>query len=240
MKELTPFQRALLDAVSEQYADIPDDAGAIPAKTHRRTRPLRVLALIAAVIGVLTISVFALPPLRNALSELLIREDVVADEFGGFHSYVLSWAENLAEEGAPDHIETFFLPTAFAAKPVGYSIADDQWMASYTFLTEDGGSVRFRQSAACAQTKNFVSMNFDADVRLETEKLERGEYEIVAVRACRGDQVVGEFWYWTDQTYLFEIIWPEDGAMSRDEMFEIFSSVQPVDPIQDYLPDVGA
>lgn len=124
MDKLTPFQKALLNSVSEEYAAVPQEKELteIAPIDHRKSKrhissTLRRSLIAAAVILVLAGSVFA--AVRFSIGSVRVDEAVYTFpaelNAGSNDIYKITFEADLAGENAPDYIKTYYLPTALVS-----------------------------------------------------------------------------------------------------------------------------
>ena len=128
MKDLNPFQRALLDAGTTQFSDVPEEAD-IPIspsegfrgsfekigqqRSHRRA--LRLGLIVAAITILLTGTIFA--AVRFSLGGQIERSIYAIPEYNVENQkYDLSFREITPAPDAPDEIREFMIPTVLVGK----------------------------------------------------------------------------------------------------------------------------
>lgn len=114
MDKLTTFQKALLDAATEQFCDIPDEdrIDLIPSKNFchsKRSRFSPVLKRVActlAVVLLLSGTAFGAYVILHRLGQIEIDKTV----FDTNDQYGLRITDDIADQDAPYYIETLYLP----------------------------------------------------------------------------------------------------------------------------------
>ncbi len=120
---MTTFERALLQAVNEDFSHVPPEeelnCPTLPPRKLPKPKAFR-LCLIAAAVSVLLIGgVLAAYSIRYPIGQVKVETDIskilpfeVDEEYANNNRYYnLSFTEELISPNAPDFIETFYLPT---------------------------------------------------------------------------------------------------------------------------------
>ena len=136
---MNPFEKALLDAVTDEFSHVPPedtlDIPPIPTRKIRKVSPLRRGLLVAAICILLATGALAAYAVQYRIGQVTIETDVTKifsfvsetdDDGNSYHS--LTFTEDFSNPDAPDKIETFYLPE-FETEDIAFSY---QWMASAT------------------------------------------------------------------------------------------------------------
>lgn len=227
-KTLSEFQRALLSAAMEDFADVPaeEDIDLIPspkfqaeaaALIRRSSRPgwqhmntaLKRAVIIAAVIATLVTSAMAIPAIREA----------VIDFFFPDHgkSYGITFDPDEAAL-APDEIREVWGPTSV---PEGYELVlEDVSPAGVAFWYADAQD----QWICFTQYVLPPDATDDSWFAVNAEETERQSILI-------GDYLVEEiqsrsvyFWFWTDNSYLYSL--EITNSLPREVTEEVFHSIE--------------
>lgn len=226
--KLTPFQQALLDAVSQDYAHIPpNDALEDPfsdgfkawAKTHihpgyvKRIRAVRVIkrALIAAAILLaLAATAMAIPAVRTAILDLFFHEN---------EERIAITFDPEQAANAPDTIRTpytvNYLPNNYKliAKEIRISAVGIYW------LNNEGERIIFTQQPLQHEltTDNWYGYNA---AEHERNTILLGDYQVEKIDTTEDYKLV-----WTNNEYLFTLELPY--SVTEEEMRKIFDSWGP-------------
>ena len=224
---------------------------------RRRRITVRVLAA-AAMLAVLSTTVFAVPAIRNALfgvttrqcsiSRIFVQEGKKADISES--SIDVSLDVQMLPE-APDTLETCYAPMLPAERwePIPLTVTEGTVVSFdrdtlLQWKNEDGDYVLFRQAACPDYTGgcgwDSVCTGFDAAYTVSQTELggrtvqrivvEPSEKETDGVRAEHpGLQKL----YWSDGLYIFSM--EVNYAMSDAELAEVLESVQPVADVSDLV-----
>ena len=115
MKQYNTFQKALLEAQLQKFADAPEANITDHSKAKALPRLLRNGLIAAAVLLVLTGSIFA--AVRFALGGQVEKSIYSIPEYNAENQkYDLSFLEDIALPDAPDEIKEFMVPTAIVGK----------------------------------------------------------------------------------------------------------------------------
>lgn len=114
MKQYNTFQKALLEAQLQQFADVPEVNVTEINKRKTRPRLLRNGLIAAAVLIVLTGSIFA--AVRFALDAEVKELKLDTEYFENNRVNSISINADIALPDAPEHIETYMLPSYYASK----------------------------------------------------------------------------------------------------------------------------
>lgn len=245
MKTMTRsiFESALLDAVLEDFADIPENEDdidwefspqflekmeALIRKTKRRTwRYVNTTAkrvLLVAIISVLlACSAMAIPGVRNAVIRFF------ATEKGPKFEFTFDAAQSA---NVPERIETVYFP---AYIPEGYHKLETFWLIDPSLISvawENGEHAKeyIMYAQRCLpKSPDPIGFALNAD-NAETQTLILGDYEVFYVHHLGAEQTYS----WTNDEYFFSMNFPEH--MSQEEMQKIFFSIQVVpDPNLDEI-----
>lgn len=226
-KQLTPFQRALVDSVLKEYADIPnnedlpdtysDDFKAwFETFARNRGRRLRVgtvvkRILIAAIIAVLlACAAMAIPAIREAVIDFFFHEDEI--QIG-----ITFDPEQAAT--APDEIETAYtityIPDAFVLMMEGYERG-----SSYVWLVNgDDQWITFTQSPMPDYPEVGHWWGYDVEESQRRTVL-MGDYLVEIIDSEEYYKLV-----WTNNEYVFMLELPY--SVNEEEMQKIFASWGP-------------
>lgn len=118
---MNPFEKALLDAVNEEFDHIPHesdlDFAPLSLKKAQKSTTLRRCLLVAAVCILLASGVFAAYTIQYRMGQVEIETDVTKifdfvseldDDGNNYHS--ITFTEDFSNPNAPDKIEVFYLP----------------------------------------------------------------------------------------------------------------------------------
>lgn len=230
MKQLSEFQRALLDAVLEDYADIPAEeeidltfspefesrAQTLISRTDSRlwratNTALKRILLIAAVIATLAATAFAVPPIREAILDYFLTD---RDSY-----YGITFDPDEAAD-APRELQTAYAPYWV---PDGFELAiEDISAAGGAFWYVDAGDnwICFTQYLLPADAADdWFSINAE-----ETDRYSRlvGEYRVEVIESHSV-----YFWIWTDNEYLYSL--ECSYGVSEETTEQVFHSIQPID-----------
>lgn len=229
----TPFEQALLDAILEEYSDIPSDEEVIDLelsadfvrrsellihKTQRKTwyyinTGLKRVLLVALIAALLATTVFAIPAVREKLLKFFAQNE------GGYYSYTFD-PEQAAN--VPHCIETAYYPTYV---PDGYVL-----QFNVTSVAGVGVAWENPDELVIFYTQDFIpedpqyyheSGGINADGNTLTSIVLNG-YEVI-----RGEDDEAIYYVWTNHEYLFTLIC--DKGLAEEEIVKIFESVQ-IDP----------
>ena len=118
---MNPFEKALLDAVNEEFDHVPResdlDFAPLSLKKTKKAITLRRCILVAAVCILLASGVFAAYTIQYRMGQVDIETDVTKifdfvseldDDGNNYHS--ITFTEDFSNPNAPDKIEVFYLP----------------------------------------------------------------------------------------------------------------------------------
>jgi hypothetical protein len=228
--EWTQFDSALLDASLEEFADIPaEDAidltlseefeleglelveKARRGKVPRFGKTLRRALLIAAIIVALATTALAIPPVRHAIREGLIR---FFTRNAGTHYDVYFDQEQAAT--APDYIEKVY---RVGYIPEGYT-EDVSYVhfgaVSYSWCAEDNLCITFFYAPI---PDDYTGPAVDAE-ESAVSVLNLNGYQVFSALFSDGSLS----YVWTDNEYYYMLI--GNPNVSADEMNKIFTSIQ--------------
>ena len=230
---MTPFERALLDATLEEFADIPVREADIPLtfsdRYRRRTEKLmrktnsgtwhyvntgwKRAILVAALVALLTLTVMAFPAVRRAVANLFV------DDVGTHYEFTIDPEEAAT---APHQIETAYAPTYI---PEEYTLNSELISAvdtSYVwYSSSDTDYIAFSQAALNTRLQSGGGINSEGAVMQP--------YSIDGFEVCRIEMEGSLFYVWTKDGYYFEL---QQSSLvhSDEELTKIFRSIQ-VSPI---------
>lgn len=230
MKQLSEFQKALLDAALEDYADIPAEeeidltispefdsrARKLISQTDSRlwratNTTLKRVILIAAVIALLSATAIAVPPIREAILDYFITDHDT--------DYGITFDPDEAAD-APREMQTAYAPTWI---PEGFEPAiEDVSVAggAFWYVNAEDSWICFTQYILPADASDdWFSINAE-----QTSHYSRlvGEYrvEIIESRSVY-------FWVWTDNEYLYSL--ECSYGVPEETTEQVFHSIQPID-----------
>ena len=115
---MTPFEKALIQAVNDDFAHVPPeeelDFAPIPVKKGIKTSALRRFLLVAAVCILLVGSVLATYKYSLGsveVADITDRIDLLMGEDNENIYYEIKFSKDFVDPASPDMIETFYLPT---------------------------------------------------------------------------------------------------------------------------------
>lgn len=237
MKQLSTFEKALLDVTLEEYADISPDQDEEPElsptflqKMERLSRRVdqkgnyrprvikRRLFLVAAIIVfALAATAAAVPTIREGLIRFFTRNTGVA--------YTIHFQpEDVAS--APKEIETFLAPSYL---PSGFEVSGNVSSSSlnlWLYVNTAGDNLEYEQNRLWEDQDIIASEEIPTKMAINSEGVEVryfvvDGYEVMAIEAI--DQ--GEAHYlWTDYNYLYSI--SAVPAIDTNEMIRIITSLR--------------
>lgn len=178
MNNLTPFQKALLNSVTEEYTALPTEMPLTDITPVRKRRSsLRRCLIAAAAVLVLVGSVFA--AVHFSLQAEVTKTTYELPEFEQSNdNYAISFKESIAAENAPDQIEVYMLPSAL--------VSTENLDASYCYL-EDSGRVYYPNS-------EYTEDNQPIDENVQTVHLEWrvNEHQVAFTQQIAKDILPGD------------------------------------------------
>ena len=229
---MTPFERALLDATLEEFADIPAREADIPLtfsdRYRRRTEKLmrktnsgtwhyvntgwKRAILVAALVALLTLTAMAFPAVRRAVANLFV------DDVGTHYEFTIDPEEAAA---APHQIETAYAPTYI---PEGYAFETKLASPAFALYLWKFSN---EQNITFTQLSMQVALNSGGGINSEGAVMQ--PYSIDGFEVCRIEMESSLFYVWTKDGYYFEL--QQSGPVHSDEeLTKIFRSIQ-VSPI---------
>ena len=228
--KFTPFQQALLDSVSRDYAHIPpndcledpfSDAFKAWAKTHvqsgyvKRIRTLRVVKRVliaAAILLLLAATAMAIPAVRTAILDLFFHEN---------QERIAITFDPEQAANAPDTIQT---PYAIFYVPDGYTLIVQETKISVVcqcWLKSDNGRIFFTQQPLRHEltADNWWGYNAAEHTR---DSILLGDYQVERIQTATNYKLV-----WTNNEYLFTLELPY--SVTEEEMRKIFDSWGPME-----------
>ena len=228
--KLTPFQQALLDSVSQDYAHIPsNDALKDPfsenfkawAKTHiqsdyvkriRITRVVKRVLIAAAILLLLAATAMAIPVVRTGILDLFFHE---TDE-----RIAITFDPEQAAN-APDSIQTAY---SVSYAPSDYKLAMKEINVSSVcccWQNDQGERMLFTQQPLQHDltADNWYGYNAAEHTR---NSIILGEYQIECIQTATNYKLV-----WTNNEYLFTLELPY--SVTEEEMRKIFDSWGPME-----------
>lgn len=122
MDKLTPFQKALLSSVNQEFSDVPQEEELTDIAPISNSRPKRYFTLtlrrsLVAAAVVLVLAGVAFAAVRFSLRGQVEKSIYSIPEYNVQNQcYDISFQEDIAAADAPDEIQTFMLPTALVSK----------------------------------------------------------------------------------------------------------------------------
>lgn len=208
-RPLSEFQRALLNAALEDFADIPGERDidlspspefqAKAAELIRHTQrshwrymntTLKRAILIAAVIAMLTTSVLAIPSLREAVIDFLFPEHTTHYGITFDPDEAASAPDEIVQVYGPTHIpegyELAIEDVSAAGVAFWYTNAQDQWICFTQYVIPPD-----------ATDDSWFGVNAEDSQR---QSILMGDY---LVEEIQSKSVY--FWFWTDNQYLYSL-----------------------------------
>ena len=223
---------------------------------RRQTIATRIL-IAAAVIAMLSTTVFAVPAIRNALFGVKAKNTLISGIFVAEgkpadvrHSVVDVSLDVCMDPDAPEKLEAFYVPMLPAEQwePIPLSVTTEepdifQIDDLLQWKDPEGNYVLFRQVACpdCDADYPFDSVitGFDAAYTVSEQALGGYTVQRIVVEPSQAD-VDGvhaedpglQKLYWSDGFYLFSM--EVNYAMPDETLAAILSSIQPVENVYDY------
>ena len=228
--KLTPFQQALLDSVSKDYAHIPsNDALEDPfserfkawAKIHiqsghvKRLRAARVVkrALIAAaILLLLAATAMAIPAVRTAILDLFFQEN---------EERIAITFDPEQAANAPDSIQTAY---SVSYAPSDYKLIMKETNVSsacWCWLNNQGERILFTQQPLQHELTADNWYGYNAAEYAKNSIL-LGDYQVEKIDTTEDYKLV-----WTNNEYLFVLELPY--SVTEEEMRKIFDSWGPME-----------
>ena len=227
-KKIMPFELALLDAVLEEFSDIPDNEDEIDVtfsptflakseklirNTQRKTwyyvnTTVKRIALVAIIAALLTSTAMAFPAVREAVVRFFTRDT-------GTHYEFTFQPEQSAT--TPESIQTVYAPTYL---PDGYfknSEIVTISAVSMHWLNASGNWISYDQLVIPkdAEGQNWFGVNSEGVTK---KALCLNGHKVL----CIYDE--GTTYIWTDDAYFYNLYC--DPTVSDAEMQKIFNSIQ--------------
>lgn len=238
-RKLSDFEAALQESVLEEFRDVPAEdeidlhpspefeanAVALIRKTNRTgwyyvNTTLKRAILIAAIIGALVTTAFAVPAIREALIDFFLVDK-------GTHYDITFDPEEAAK--APKQIEKVYGPTYI---PDGFDLAmEDASFAAVAFWWvngEDQWICYYQHTIPHDQTYSDW-IGIDAE-DIEMHSITIGDYLVVWHYSENNNFYT---LYWTDNAYFYYM--ELDTSISEDEMSKIFLSFEAMPQYDDWL-----
>ena len=228
--KLTPFQQALLDSVSKDYAHIPsNDALEDPfsegfkawAKIHiqsgyvKRLRAARVgkrVLIAAAILLLLAATAMAIPAVRTAILDLFFQEN---------EERIAITFDPEQAANAPDTIQTLY---TISYIPENYMVVMENVSLSVAFQhweTQDGDRIFFNQQLLQRKVAAEDWCGYNAAEYAKNSIL-LGDYQVECIKTMTNYKLV-----WTNNEYLFTLELPY--SVTEEEMRKIFDSWGPME-----------
>ena len=228
--KLTPFQQALLDSVSKDYAHIPsNDALEDPfserfkawAKIHiqsgyvKRLRAARVVKRVliaAAILLLLAATAMAIPAVRTAILDLFFQEN---------EERIAITFDPEQAANAPDSIQTAY---SVSYAPSDYKLIMKETNVSsacWCWLNNQGERILFTQQPLKHEltADNWYGYNAAEHTR---DSILLGDYQVEKIDTTEDYKLV-----WTNNEYLFTLELPY--SVTEEEMHKIFDSWGPME-----------
>lgn len=231
-KTMTPFEKALLDASLEEFADISNNEDEIDVtfskafveksekliqNTQRKTwwyvnTTMKRIALIAIIAALLATTVMAFPAIREAIIRFFLHDEGTHYEF----SFDPEQAAN-----APDCIETVYAPSYV---PDGYDKAFETIniaTVAIGWYNSDNWEIYYNQAPMPDNYENSTRGGINAE-GATTQSIGINGYEVIRIE---DEEVVS--YVWTSNEYMFTLMCEK--TIQEEEMKKIFNSIQ-IDP----------
>ena len=228
--KFTPFQQALLDSVSKDYAHIPpndcledpfSDAFKAWAKTHvqsgyvKRIRTLRVVKRVliaAAILLLLAATAMAIPAVRTAILDLFFHEN---------QERIAITFDPEQAVNAPDTIQKTY---SIDYVPGGYTLSMKEVHISTVYLCwidADGHRIFFTQQPLQPEATPEDWWGYNAAEHTR-DKILLGDYQVERIQTMTNYKLV-----WTNNEYLFTL--ELSYSVTEEEMRKIFDSRGPME-----------
>ena len=250
---MTPFQKALLHSVAEQFNDIPTENGiAAPPHFCKKQHPIRRFTIAAAVLALLIGTVVAAKLFPDWGEPELSQFSVTMDDGSANAHISMEFEEAFVSPDAPAHIETFYLPEI----PIEDIRAENTFVSSatgtyYPFRNVDSPDnvmpdgdiidlnfewymgeniVSYSQRALKSGKLNGINWVYgnQADPKYTTETLTIDGYDVFCVAIEAYDSTTYN-WFWSDGGYLFGL------CSSVEDMSDLLRTIRPVEDMAPYL-----
>lgn len=223
-KEYTPFQRAILDSVLEDYKKLMADAPEIAfspitenqaeEKRNRRNVPpvgrriARAVLIGAIIVALLAASVMAIPALREKVVALFLRE--------GGDSYGITFDPQAAAI-APTEIEQEYDITYLPDDCVLLSYSSSSITVKKVWVNSGGEQLMFSQWTI---SKQQMDIQFGVDTGSSRETVLMRDYFVNIITNVEYRELI-----WTDNSYCYMLEIPT--SVSWEEVEKIFASWGP-------------
>lgn len=238
-KKLSDFESALLEAALDEFINVPaeseidiqpspefeEKAEDLIRKTKRTgwyyvNTALKRAILIAAIIGALATTAFAVPAIREAIIDFFFTDE-------GNH-YGITFDPEEASK-APKLIEKVYGPTfipdgyhlemedaSFGGAALWWVNSEDQWICYYQNTIPDDPTY-----------SDWIGIDSE---EIEMHSITIGDYLVV-----RHQEKSNNYYtlYWTDNAYFYHM--ELDNSISEDEMTKIFLSICAMPQYDDWL-----
>lgn len=225
-KTATAFERALLTASSEMFADIPEREEDIVAgfsedflrrneallreteSKHRRYvgKVWKRAVLIAVIVALLTMTAMAVPAVREGIVKLFMHDR------GAYFQFTVDPTQAAT---APKRVETAYAPTHM---PAGFRVQDEIYSIScisFIWVDADEEPIYYCQ-APLPKPEDVGGISAD---NVRTSTLILGDYEVIRVD---GEECIT--YVWTAHEYLFTLLCTK--KIPESEMQQVFDSIR--------------
>lgn len=227
-KKLSDFESALLEAALDEFINVPaeseidiqpspefeEKAEDLIRKTKRTgwyyvNTALKRAILIAAIIGALATTAFAVPAIREAIIDFFI------EDYGDYFEFTFNPEE---AANAPKRIETVFSPEYI---PEGYELVLEDIStagASFLWTNEKDQWICFNQYKMPNDPSNGDWLGLDSE-HVTTKSILIGEYLVFVIHDETFHALI-----WTDNSYFYRL--ELDNSISEEERNLIFNSIK--------------
>lgn len=230
-KKLSTFQTALVDAVLDDFADVPCeqeldlafspefesrsreliDGSRQPLRFHA-SRRVRRFILVAAILSALITSALAIPAVREAIIDFFFTSDA------GTYGITFDEAEAAS---APREIVEVYGPTWI---PEGFELAIEDVSAAgaaYWYANTEDHWICFTQYIIMEEASESDWFGVNAEETGRSSML-LGDYRVEEIRSKSV-----YFWFWTDNRYLYSLEISNEVPEAVAE--EVFHSIAQID-----------
>lgn len=229
-KKLSDFQSALLHAVLEDYADIPEEAEiniALSPQLQSKAKELihhpgryshrltiRRVLIIAAILSILATTALAIPSVREAIVDFFLVEH------SGSYGITFDPAE---AETAPREIVEVYGPTDV---PDGYELVIEDVSAAgvaFWYANEEDQWICFTQYVLPPDATDDSWFGVNAEETSRRSML-LGEFLVEEIQSRSA-----YFWFWTDNSYLYSLeISNEIPVETTEEVYRSLKALYPL------------
>lgn len=237
-RKLSEFQRALVDATLAGFAHVPGEeaTGITPSPDFeeqaedliRKTRrtgwyyvntALKRAILIAAIIGALATTAFAVPAIREAIIDFFIQDE------GDHYEFTFDPEEAAT---APDEIEMVYGPTYV---PDGYELAVDDVSVAGVCLwwtNQNDQWICHYQHKIPNDPTNSEWLKLDNSEDVTKKSITIGDYLVLVINGTDYYTLI-----WTDNSYFYRL--ELDYSINEIEMVKIFENIQAMPQYDEFL-----